>query len=106
MTTPITLDVPDKLGREEARRRVGEGLGKLPSYLPGTADVQSTWTDDRLDMTVRTMGQTVQCTLDVRDTVVHVEAMLPGMLGMFAGAIAGALKDKGGKLLGDDSAKR
>lgn len=101
MTTPITLDVPHKLGRAEAKRRVTEGLVKLPNYIPGNAEIASTWADDRLDLTVRTLGQTVVCTLDIRETLVHVEAMLPGMLGMFAGAISGALKEKGGKLLED-----
>lgn len=101
MTTPIALDVPHKLGRAEARRRVEGGLAKLPGYIPGNADVQSVWAGDRLDLTVRTMGQTVLCKLDIEETRVHVEAVLPGMLGMFAGAITGLVREKGGKLLED-----
>lgn len=102
MTTPITLDVPHKLGRAEARRRVADGLARLPGYIPGNAEVQSVWAGDTLDMTVRTMGQTVLCKLDVQDTRVRVEAVLPGMLGMFAGAIANMVRAKGGKLLSDE----
>ena len=51
------------------------------------------------------MGQTVSGTLDVQDTKVHVELMLPPMLAMMAGPIEKYLRSKGGEMLEDKSGK-
>ena len=47
------------------------------------------------------MGQSVMATIDVMETNVHLRVLLPGMLGMFAGLIQGALQKKGNVLLED-----
>jgi hypothetical protein len=47
------------------------------------------------------MGQAVTATIDVAETNVHLRVLLPGMLGMFAGVIQGALQKKGDVLLED-----
>jgi hypothetical protein len=49
------------------------------------------------------MGQSVTATIDVMETKVHLKVLLPGMLGMFSGAIQGALQKKGSVLLEDHS---
>ena len=103
MSTPIELDLPHKLGREEARRRIAANVHKLTDHIPGGGNVQSGWTGDQLDLTVTAMGEQVHAAMDVQDDKVHVRFMLPAMLGMFSGLIAGALKAKGGMLLEDHS---
>ena len=47
------------------------------------------------------MGESVNATIDVHDTKVHLKVLLPGMLGMFSGLIQGALQKKGNVLLED-----
>jgi hypothetical protein len=47
------------------------------------------------------MGESVNATIDVMDTKVHLKVLLPGMLGMFSGLIQAALQKKGGVLLED-----
>ena len=41
------------------------------------------------------MGETVNATIDVMETKVHLKVLLPGMLGMFSGLIQAALQKKG-----------
>lgn len=45
------------------------------------------------------MSQRLTVMLDVEDSLVRVTFTLPGMLGFMAGAIAGAVRKKGGQLL-------
>ncbi|MEO7602896.1 MAG: polyhydroxyalkanoic acid system family protein [Sphingomicrobium sp.] len=103
MSQPIEVDLPHNLGREEARRRIAANIGGLHNHIPGGADVTSSWTGDRLDLGVAAMGERIQGTLEVEDNRVRVRLALPGMLGMFGGLIAGALKSQGGLLLEDRS---
>jgi hypothetical protein len=102
MQQPIKVDLPHKLGRDEARRRIANNIHKLKDHIPGgAAHVDSTWTGDDLDLTVHAMGQAVQTRIGVEETKVRVEVMLPGMLALFAGPIEAMLQKKGNVLLED-----
>jgi putative polyhydroxyalkanoate system protein len=101
MTQPIDVDLPHNLGKDEARRRIANNIHKLQEHIPGGAQVQSGWTGDQLNLDVAAMGQSVTATIDVHDKSVHLKVLLPGMLGMFAGVIQGALQKKGSVLLED-----
>ena len=103
MTQPIDVDLPHKLGKEEARRRIANNVHKLTEHIPGGAQVQSGWTGDQLNLDVAAMGQAVKATIDVLEDKVHLKVLLPGMLGMFSGVIAAALQKKGSVLLEDHS---
>ncbi len=103
MSQPIEVDLPHNLGREEARRRIADNVHRLTDHIPGGAKVESSWVGDRLDLSVAAMGEQIVGALDVQDSKVHVKLALPGMLGMFGGVIAGALKSRGGLLLEDRS---
>jgi putative polyhydroxyalkanoate system protein len=101
MSQPIEVDLPHKLGREEARRRIANNIHRLEEHIPGGAHVQSGWAGDQLNLNVAAMGESVNATIDVMDTKVHLKVLLPGMLGMFSGLIQAALQKKGGVLLED-----
>lgn len=103
MTQPVEVDLPHKLGKDEARRRIANNIHKLEQHLPGGAEVQSGWTGDQLNLDVAAMGQSVTATIDVMDNKVRLKVLLPPMLGMFSGIIQGALQKKGGALLEDHS---
>ena len=103
MAQPIELDLPHSLGKQEARRRIADNIHRLSDHIPGGATVQSGWTGDRLDLSIAAMGEQIQGSLDVHDNKVHLRLALPGMLGMFSGAIAGVLKSQSGLLLEDRS---
>ena len=103
MQRPIDVDLPHQLGREEARRRLATNIHKLKDHIPGGAShIQSSWTGDRMDLTVHAMGQAVEAQIDVEEAKVHCRILLPGMLGLFAAPIEAMLKAKGSDLLLED----
>ncbi len=106
MTTPIQVDIPHKLGAAEAKRRIDGGIGRLKDFIPGAAEVRSAWTEDRLGLQIQAMGQEVNAQIDVRDTHVRVELLLPPALAFFGQTIAGALQRTGAELLEDRSKKK
>jgi putative polyhydroxyalkanoate system protein len=103
MTQPIEVDLPHRLGKDEARRRIANNVHKLTEHIPGGAQVQSGWAGDQLNLDVQAMGQSVNATVDVQDTKVRLRVLLPPMLGMFSGMIQAALQKKGDVLLEDHS---
>jgi len=102
MQKPIQVDLPHKLGREEARRRIANNIHKLREHIPGgSAQVDSAWQGDELDLAINALGQAVEAKIGVEETRVRVRVMLPGMLAMFAGPIEAMLQKKGNVLLED-----
>lgn len=103
MSQPIDVDLPHKLGKAEAKRRLGANMHKLTAFIPGgTAQVSSSWDGDTLKLNVAAMGEAITADLTVYDDRVHCHFTLPGMLAMFAQPIAAMLRSRGGELLLDD----
>lgn len=103
MTTPLTVDLPHKLGAAEARRRIERNVGKLTDHIPGGAQVSSRWTGDRLDLDVGAMGQQVATQIEIHETVVRMTVMLPPALSFFRGMIEPLIRSQGAALLEDKS---
>jgi hypothetical protein len=101
MSHPIEVDLPHKLGKDEARRRIANNIHRLEEHIPGGAKVESGWAGDQLNLKVNALGDSVQATIDVEEAKVHLRVLLPGLLGMFAGPIQAALQKKGDLLLED-----
>jgi putative polyhydroxyalkanoate system protein len=105
MTTPLTVDLPHKLGAQEARRRIERNVGKLTDHIPGGAQVESRWAGDRLDLDVGAMGQQVSVQIDIQEAVVRMTVMLPPALTFFRGMIEPLIRSQGAALLEDKSGK-
>ena len=105
MTTPVQVDLPHRLGTAEAKRRIEGGIGRIKDFIPGGAEVRSAWTGDRLGLQISAMGQEVNAQLDVQETIVRVEMLLPPALAFFGKAIEAGLKRTGKDLLEDKSGK-
>jgi hypothetical protein len=103
MSQPISVDLPHNLGKDEARRRMQGGIGRLKDHIPGGAEVGSSWDGDCMNLTIVAMGQEVAARIDVEDKLVRVEVLLPGMLGFFGKKIEGLLRKQGSVLLEDKS---
>lgn len=99
MTHPIVIDLPHSLGAAEAKRRIERNMGKLKDQIPGGSAVETDWAGDRLNLRVQAMGQDVRTRIDVRETLVRVELVLPPALGFFARPIEAVLRSKGSKML-------
>jgi hypothetical protein len=100
MASPMKFDIPHKLGKAEAKRRIEAGIPKLERHIPGGGTVQADWTgEDRMAMTVTAMGQKVSVDMLVEDAVVHATVAVPLMLSMMAGAISGFVQTSAEKML-------
>lgn len=96
----ITVSIPHKLSRSEARRRIDTGFAKILHQVPGSAGACSQrWDGDRLIFAVDAMGQAVSGVVDVLDHAVTMDIELPGMLGLLAGALKNRLQSAGQLLL-------
>lgn len=96
----LTVSIPHKLSRSEARRRIETGFAKILRQVPGSAgNCSERWDGDRLTFEVGAMGQTVSGVVDVLDDVVTMDIELPGMLGWIAGALKNKLQSAGQLLL-------
>ncbi len=104
-TQPIHVDLPHKLGRSEARRRIGDNVHKLAGFIPGGGNVSHEWQGDRLDLKIEAMGQSVDARIEVEESLVRLHVLLPGLLGMMAKPIEAALRAKGEMLLLEDRKK-
>ncbi|MGE5722274.1 MAG: polyhydroxyalkanoic acid system family protein [Sphingomonadales bacterium] len=102
MNQPLVVTLAHTLGKEEARRRIAGGMGRLAGYIPGgTANVHTNWEGDRLKLLIQAMGGEVHSHIDVDEDLVRVEVLLPALLGMFHQQIANLLSRKGAELLED-----
>ena len=99
MSKTVTVDIPHNLGREGAKARVENGIGKIASFIPGGSVTEHHWEGDTLAFTVAAMGQTIASRLDVFDDKVVAALDLPTMLALFAEKAKDMLKQGGTKLL-------
>jgi hypothetical protein len=104
-TQPIHVDLPHKLGRTEARRRIADNVHKLAGFIPGGASVTHQWQGDRLDLSIAAMGQAVEARIEVEEQLVRCHVALPGLLAMLAKPIELALRNRGADLLLEDRNK-
>jgi hypothetical protein len=106
MERPIEVELPHRLGREEARRRIEANVHKLADNIPGGAShVEHRWAGDDLHLKIHAMGQALDARIGVEEAKVTVRMILPGLLGMFAKPFEAMLNAKGSDLLLDDKRK-
>lgn len=101
MANPITVTIPHKLSRGEAKARVQESVDRFKQQLgsAGLGQVTHQWAQDRLDLHARALGQAVTGSVHVNDHDLKIEIDVPGILGAFADKIAGRLRQAGALLL-------
>ena len=99
MSRPVTVTLSHEHTKDEARRRIDQGLGKLTSQFGSVAKVQSAWTGDKMDFTVRAMMQSVKGDITVFDDHVRITVVLPALLAGMAEKVTGSLQKEGQILL-------
>ncbi len=107
MRRPVTITVSHTLGREAARARLQGGVDKIRDRL-GALHMRLTeenWQDDTLHFGVAALGQTVNGKLEVEDSLVRVEVMLPWILAVFAEKLRLGVEKQGQILLEHKPAK-
>jgi len=103
MGRPVTVTIPHALGKDEARRRIEEGFGRMRQQMTGglgaMLSFNERWEGDRLHFEGGGLGQKMTGRLDVRADAVEIQLDLPEMLAAIAEKIVGRLKSEGRKLL-------
>ena len=97
---PMVVTIAHRLGRQEAKRRIAGGLdsirGEVTRYVK-TLDYS--WTGDTLDFRAVLLLQTITGRLEIGDDFVRIEFVLPRLLHLVAGTIAGRIEQRGAALL-------
>ena len=99
MARPVTVTLSHEHSKEEARRRLDEGIGKLTSQFGSLAKVKHAWRDDTLDFQVRAMMQSVNGNIDVFDDYVRITVVLPELLAGMAEKVTNNIQKQGQILL-------
>jgi hypothetical protein len=99
MSAPLVVSIPHRLGREEATRRLKDGLTRAASSIPVLKVDEERWEEDRMIFRVRALGQAASGHLDVADDHVRLEVTLPWLLQRFAEVAQTAIKNRGSLLL-------
>jgi len=99
MAEKITINIPHKLTREEARSRLENGFEKVQKNMSGvSATVEQNWNGDVMAFSAGAMGQNITGNLTLQDGNVLIEVDLPWILAKLSGVFSDKLK-KGTQLL-------
>jgi hypothetical protein len=87
---PIVVTVPHRLGRDEAKRRLIDGLQHHvgEQIAAARASLDYSWEEYRLNFSVTAMRQLLVGHTDVEDENIRIEIHLPFLLGMLADPLA------------------
>jgi hypothetical protein len=93
---PLTVSIPHRLGRQEAKCRLDSGISRLRPELAGLiSTLDYSWDQDRLNFNVSAMWQTITGAIEVLDDAVRIEIHLPWMMRLLADAVAKQVRGRG-----------
>ncbi len=99
MPAPLIVSIPHRLGRDEAIRRLKDGLTRAASSVPVLNVDEARWEGDRMIFRVSALGQLASGHVDVADDHVRLEVTLPLLLQRFAEIAKVAIRNRGDLLL-------
>ena len=95
MSAPVVAVIPHRLGKEEALRRLREGLGRAQTGFDYVLKIEPPiWDGDRVRFQVRAFGQAAAASIEVFEREVRLELTLPWFLEKLADRILPALRRK------------
>ena len=100
MSNTLTVTIPHHLGKEEAVRRLKSGLDQVEAQFSAAFAVQEQiWEGNTLRFQIRALAQTVSGTIEVEDTQVKLDVVLPWLLARLANSIKSVVQRQGDRLL-------
>ncbi|MGJ4943166.1 polyhydroxyalkanoic acid system family protein [Bradyrhizobium sp. HKCCYLS1011] len=103
MSAPLVISIPHRLGKDEAVRRLQNGLTRAAASVPVLKVDEERWDGDQMFFRVRALGQAASGQINVADDHVRVEVVLPWLLQRFAEAAQAAIRSRGQLLLSKKS---
>ena len=100
MAKPVIVNIPHDLGRDEARRRLETGFGRIRDQIGAFGvSFQERWEGDRLYFEGGRFGQKIAGRIDVLQDSVRLEVDLPWILAGIADKLQGRVQKEGRLLL-------
>ena len=100
MAKPLVIAIPHRLGKEEALRRLKNGLAEAEASLGHLFSVQKQiWTGNHLQFQVSALGQAASGSIDVAEDYVRLEVFLPWLLAKLAASLQPLIRKEGTLLL-------
>jgi len=107
MGRPVVVDIPHRLGKEEAKRRLQSGFTNVRSNVGGGFMIlKDAWTGDSMEFQASLLGQTTKGKAEVADDHVRLEVELPWVLAVLADKAKALVKKRGQLLLEKPTPKR
>ncbi|HEY0984955.1 MULTISPECIES: polyhydroxyalkanoic acid system family protein [unclassified Schlesneria] len=104
MSQPIVVNVPHKLGKAEARRRIQEGFGAMQHLdgggVLGMMSLEKRWEGDQFHLQATGLGQKFSAEFQILDDSVNVTVSVPEFLAALGGFIKAAVTSGTVKALG------
>jgi hypothetical protein len=96
MPQPLSVSIPHQLGRQEAKRRLDSGIGRIRPELGALVNsLDYSWDQDRLNFRASAMLQTISGGIDVLDDAVRIEIDLPWMMRLIADTVMKQVRGRG-----------
>ena len=97
----MRVPIPHTIGKAEVRRRLQSRSHEIGQFVPGgVADVSTTWpSEDRMDLSVKAMGQGIDGCVIIEEDQVVFEVNLPPALSFVEPMVANAIRQQGQKLI-------
>ncbi|HET9715432.1 MAG TPA: polyhydroxyalkanoic acid system family protein [Pseudolabrys sp.] len=100
MSEPLVVIIPHRLGKDEALRRIKDGLARAKAEFAWLLTLEEeTWAGDRLTFCAAALGQRAAGSLDVYEAGVRLEVRLPWLLARFAKAAQRVIGQRGQLML-------
>src|SRR4029079_10055132 len=100
MTAPLVVSIPHRLGRQEAVRRLKNGLGRARKDFGDLMSIeQATLTGDRVAFRLRALGQAASGVIDVQEDHLRLEVSLPWLLAKLSEKLIPTIRKEGTLLL-------
>jgi hypothetical protein len=100
MSTPITIQVPHRLGKDEALRRLKAGITRAHGQFGAVMSFErAEWSGDTLDFAMRALGQSASGTIAVAEDHLAITVTLPWLLAKAAERLMPAMREQAKLLL-------
>ena len=100
MSKPLVVSIPHRLGKDEAVRRLKNGLGNASASFGHVFKVEEhIWTGPHLQYRISALGQVASGSIDVAEDYVRLEVFLPWLLAKLAETLQPLIRKEGTLLL-------
>jgi putative polyhydroxyalkanoate system protein len=99
MAQPLTVTISHKLTRQEAVRRLQNGIARIRNKGGVAASIEDEWTGDSATFKATALFQTISGRVQVLDDAVRVEVDLPWLLSRVSEKVKKQIEQRGTKML-------